>query len=174
MGSDEIAGHAGEPAGGVPVGWGRGCAPSARIPASVQRTLDRLVPHHDAVDSVAATDQGPAGGASRNRGRRIEALGEREAFPVARQHRGSTGACGRPHHGIELDSGARANTMSKHCSRPAHLRPADCIVGKPFTWSVRPDSHSTNYARMPRVLSLALLARGERQSERQSREFCKY
>ncbi len=61
VGAHEVTGDAGEPAGRVHVRRRRKCAPGTGVSASVQRTSDRLVPHHDAADCAATADKGTAG-----------------------------------------------------------------------------------------------------------------
>jgi len=87
VGADEGARNARKPAGGVHVGWRRECPPGARVPSSIQRASDRLVPPHDAAHRAAAATEGAPGRTARGRRKGGKTAREREAPALARQRR---------------------------------------------------------------------------------------
>jgi hypothetical protein len=81
----------------------------ARVPSSIQRAPAGLVPHHDAVDCSATTNQGIERRTATDRRRCFEAAGERETLALAREHRGGAGTSGQLGYGSHFDPSAFVN-----------------------------------------------------------------
>ena len=74
----------------------------SRVSSSLERALDRLVPHHDAAHGASAASERVTGRTALVRPRGDETAREREALALARQHRRGTRTLRRPEFKLDL------------------------------------------------------------------------